>query len=161
MLSYVSKMRRDGTWSVAGLSPFLSERARRRAPKILSYAAVSGAAMLISPRGEIALMEGAAPEVDVKRLARVAQTRCGSSVSMSFPWGKACVYAMPISMGWVLCVLSTTGVDPGQVVERLRRASAVLALALADATPIASGGASPPDSGAPAQAFLAPTSRKN
>jgi hypothetical protein len=145
-----------GSWNAKGLSPFLSERARNRAPQILSYAAVTGAAMLVSPSGEVALFSGAAPEVDVTRIARVAQARCGTSAVASFPWGSICVHSVPVSMGWVLCVLSTGGASPGHVIERARRASAVLALALADSgVPNAGGGDGSPGSGAPAEVLAA------
>jgi len=145
-----------GAWNAKGLSPFLSERARNRAPQVLSYAAVTGAAMLVTPTGEVSLFSGAAPEVDIARIARVAQARCGSSQVASFPWGTICVHAAPVSMGWVLCVLSTSGAAPLQVMERARRASAVLALALADSgVSGGGGGGSSPPSGAPANVFAA------
>jgi len=150
----------DGASNVTQLSPFLSERARARAPLILSYAAAGGAAILISPLGDVALLEGSAPEVDLARLARVVQGRCGSSVTVSFAWQSTCVYATPISMGWVLCVLSSSGIHPGHLIDRLRRASAVLALALSDGGPSGGGrGSSGPPTGAPAQASI--TARKN
>jgi hypothetical protein len=150
-----------GAWSDKGLSPFLTERARSRAPHILSYAASGGAALLISPRGDVALLEGAAPELNLERLARVTQGRCGCSVTVSFAWGSTCVYGIPIAMGWVLCVLPADGVHPGHVLERLRRASAVLALAFEDGgIPNAGNGGAPPEGGAPAHAFV-PTARKN
>lgn len=60
----------DGGWNAKGLSPFLSERARSRAPQVLSYAAVTGAAMLVSPSGEVVLFSGAA-EVDAERIAHL------------------------------------------------------------------------------------------
>jgi len=146
-----------GAWNARGLSPFLSERARSRAPQILSYAAVTGAAMLVSPTGEVALFSGAAPEVDIARIARVAQARCGRSLVASFPWNTVCVHATPVAMGWVLCVISTAGTYPGHIMERVRRASAVLALALAlvdGGAQGAGGGGGAASGGAPAAVFI-------
>jgi hypothetical protein len=39
-------------WTTPGVSAFFTERARSRAPQILSYAAVGGAALLVAPSGE-------------------------------------------------------------------------------------------------------------
>jgi hypothetical protein len=142
----------DGGWNAKGLSPFLSERARSRAPQVLSYAAVTGAAMLVSPSGKIVLFSGTAAEVDVERIVRVAAALGGASAVTSFAEGTTCVHAAPVCMGWMLCVLSTVGTYPGQVIERLRRASVVLALALVDGVAPGSGGGPGPD-GAPAQVF--------
>jgi hypothetical protein len=144
----------QGSWSSSGLSPFLSERARSRAPQVLSYAAVTGAAMLVSPRGEVVLLSGST-EADVERVARLAEHLGGTSAVVSFAHGNTCVHAAPVCMGWMLCIMSTVGAYPGQVVERLHRASAALALALVDGvSPGAGGGRHGPD-GAPAQVFAA------
>ena len=143
----------DGGWNAKGLSPFLSERARSRAPQILSYAAVTGAAMLVSPSGEVVLFSGTA-EVDVERVVRVAAALGGASAVTSFAEGTTCIHAAPVCMGWMLCILSTVGAYPGQVIERLRRASEVLALALVDGVATGSGGGPGPD-GAPAEVFAA------
>ena len=121
----------DGSWSSSGLSPFLSERARSRAPQILSFAAVTGAAMLVSPHGEVVLVSGSS-EVDIERVVRLAEALGGSSKVVSFTHDGTCVHAAPVCLGWMLCVLSTVGAYPGQIIERLQRASAVLALALVD-----------------------------
>ena len=70
-----------------------------------------------------------------------------------FRVGTTCVHAAPVCHGWTLCVLSTAGVHPSFVVDRLRRASHVLALALVDGVapdPQASG-----NGGAPAEVFAA------
>jgi hypothetical protein len=142
----------QGIWSSAGRSPFLSERARSRAPQVLSYAAVTGAAMLVSPRGEVVLRSGST-EVDVERVARLAEHRGAATAVVSFAHGNTCVHAGPVSMGWMLCVLSTVGVYPGQVIERLHRASHVLALALADGVAPRSGGGGHGPAGAPAEVF--------
>jgi hypothetical protein len=120
-----------GTWNLGGASPFLSERARTRAPQVLLYAAVAGAAMLISPAGAVVLFSGEAPEIDIARVARSAAALSGHD-SISFRVGATCVHAAPVCLGWVLCVLSTAGVQPSLVIDRLRRASHVLALALTD-----------------------------
>ena len=151
----------DGAWNAKGLSPFLSERARSRAPQVLSYAAVTGAAMLVSPSGEIALFSGAAAELDLARVARVASGRSGGEAITSFMCGTACVHAAPVCMGWTLCLLSTAGVYPGLVLERLRRASAVLAMALVDGPSPRSGGGDSGNGAPPAEAFAArlPTRR--
>jgi hypothetical protein len=144
----------DGGWNAKGLSPFLSERALSRAPQVLSYAAVTGAAVPVSPRGEVVLFSGST-EVDIERIARLAAALGGTSAVVSFAEGTTCVHAAPVCMGWMLCILSTVGVYPGQVVERLHRASAVLALALVDGVaPGSGGGRSGPD-GAPAEVFAA------
>jgi hypothetical protein len=139
----------EGRWTTSGLSPFLSERARSRAPQVLSYAAVTGAALLVSPRGEVVLRSGAA-EVDDARVARLAAALGGSTALVSFAHGSSCVHAAPVCMGWMLCVLSTVGAAPGQVIERLQRASAVLALALVDGVAPGTAGGSG-GHGAPAE----------
>jgi hypothetical protein len=138
-----------GSWKSSGLSPFLTDRARDRAPQILSFAAVTGAAMLVSPSGEVVLFSGAA-EVDVERIARLARALGGADAVTSFAEGTTCVHAAPI---WMLCVLSTVGAYPGDVIERMRRASAVLGLALVDGVTPGSGGHGPASGGAPAEVF--------
>lgn len=143
------------------MSPFLSERARKRAPQILSYAAVGGVAVLVSPRGEIVMVSGAATEVDLEGVARRVSGLASANGHRSFKVGNACVHALPVTMGWVLCVMSTLGVHPGPIVERLRRAGAVMAMALMDgAAPSSSGGGSG-SGGAPAEVALAPKHRAN
>lgn len=122
----------EAGYRAKGLSPFLSERARERAPQILSFAAVTGAAILVSPGGEVVLSSGSVDELDTESVARIARDRGGADVLTSFRCGSTCVHAAPICTGWMLCILSTTGVYPGLVVERLLRASSVLALALLD-----------------------------
>jgi hypothetical protein len=73
----------DGSWKRSGLSPFLSERARSRAPQVLSYAAVTGAALLVSPTGEVVLFAGTA-EADLERVARLAAHLGGTTAVVSF-----------------------------------------------------------------------------
>jgi hypothetical protein len=90
-----------GGWNAKGLSPFLSGRARSRAPQVLSYAAVTGAAMLVSPGGEVVLFSGTAAEVDVERIVRVAAALGGASAVTSFAEGTTCVHAAPVCMGWM------------------------------------------------------------
>jgi hypothetical protein len=139
-----------GAWSMGGASPFLSERARTRAPQVLSYAAVTGAAMLISPAGAVVLFSGEAPEIDLARVAQAAAALAKQD-SRSFRVGATCVHAAPVCLGWVLCVLSTAGVHPSLVIERLRRASHVLALALMDG--VGPGGSGTRGGSAPAEVF--------
>ena len=101
----------DGRWRANGLSPFLSERARIRAPEILSFAAVTGAAMLVSPRGEVVLASGSTSDADGDRIARIARAQGGGERITSFTFGTICVHTAPVCMGWMLCVLSTSGVS--------------------------------------------------
>ena len=148
-------------WKQGGPSPFLTERARIRAPQVIQYAAVPGAAMLVSPAGAVVLWTGDAGEVDAVRVARSVAGLGARHEVTSFRIGTACVHAAPVCHGWMLCVLSTSGVNPSFVIERLRRASYVLALALVDG--VAPGGPGDAGSGgAPAEvsAALLPA-RKN
>jgi hypothetical protein len=150
------------SWNTTGLSPFLSERARSRAPEILSYAAVTGAAMLVSPNGEVVLFTGAAAELDIERIARRARGFGGSENVVSFSDATTCIHAGPVCRGWMLCVLSTMGAAPAQVIERLRRASSVLALALVDGGGARSRGGGSGSGGLPAEVFARqPSPRKN
>lgn len=137
--------------------PFRSERAAARAPEILSYCALAGGAFLISPSGAVALRTGSAADIDATRVARVALARASRHEGniLSFVDGRTCVYAAAVGQGWTLCVLSTLGVQPVALVERLRRASHVLALALVDSGPRGPGGNPPNDGGAPAEVFAA------
>ena len=142
-------------WSTPGVSPFFTERARSRASQILSYAAVGGAALLVDPSGEIVMASGSIGGIDAERLARLARG-AASGPRGSFKVGSACVHVTPITAGWTLCAVST-GIPPGVILERLRRASAVMALALVDGgeTPGSAGGG-PAPSGAPVEiAFTA------
>ena len=88
--------------------------------------------MLVSPSGAVVLFSGDAPEADAGRIARTATALGASHEVTSFRVGTVCVQAAPVCQGWTLCVLSTAGVHPSFVIERLRRASHVLALALED-----------------------------
>ena len=141
-------------WRIGGPSPFLTERARTRAPQVLAYAAAPGAAMLVAPSGAVVLFSGEATEVDAARIGRAAAAALGATRDVSsFRVGTTCAHAAPVCHGWTLCVLSTAGVQPSLVIERLRRASHVLALALFD------GNTPPPgdsgSGGAPAEVFAA------
>lgn len=108
---------------------------------------MSGAALLVSPRGEVALVSGTALDVDLEGIARRAIAVGGAN---AHEVGNACVHALPVTMGWMLCVVSTLRVHPGPILERLRRAGAVMALALVDgSSPMSGEGGSSP-SGAPA-----------
>lgn len=137
-------------WST-GSSPFLTERARARAPQILSYAAVTGGALLLAPNGKVVLFSGAAGEADLERIARIAAALGAADKVVAFKEHNVCVHAAPVCMGWTLCVLSTVGAFPGDVVERLRRASAVMALALVDGVPSGGGTGGAGPEGAPAE----------
>jgi hypothetical protein len=64
------------------VSPFLTERARSRAPQILAYAAFTGAAILVSPTGEVALSSGASVEIDAARIARIVAARDAPTAPM-------------------------------------------------------------------------------
>lgn len=139
---------------MGGPSPFLTERARTRAPQVLSYAAVAGAAMLVSPLGAVVLFSGDAPEVDADKIARIASALAAGRDARSFRVGAMCVHAAPVCLGWTLCVLSTAGVHPSFVIDRLQRASRVLALALTDVVGTGTSGGSG-SGGAPAEAFAA------
>jgi hypothetical protein len=123
---------------------------------------VTGAAMLVAPSGEVALFSGTDAEVDLEHIARVARALDGAESVVSFKHDNVCVHAAPVCLGWMVCVLSTVGAYPGQVVERLRRASAVLALALVDGVSSGSGGGRPGPDGAPAEVFAwRPLLRRN
>jgi hypothetical protein len=139
------------------LPPFRSERAAARAPEILRYCALAGGAFLISPSGAVSLRSGSAMEIDTARVARVALARASRHRGdvLSFVTGRTCVYAAAIGQGWTLCVLSTLGAQPVAIIERLRRASRVLALALVDGSPGGPVGSPPNDGGAPAEVFAA------
>ena len=143
-----------GGWNAGGPSPFMTTRARERAPQVLAYAAVPGAAMLISPAGEVVLLSGDACGIDVARVARAATAIGAARGPTSFRSGSTCIHSAPICQGWTLCVLSNAGVHPAFVFERMRRASRVLALALSDGSGPSSGGFG--SGGAPAELFVAP-----
>ena len=108
--------------------------------------------MLVSPSGSVVLSSGDATDADADRIARTATALGAGHAVTSFRVGTVCVHAAPVCHGWTLCVLSTFGVHPSFVIERLRRASHVLALALEDG--IATGGrGSSGDGGAAAEVF--------
>lgn len=142
-----------------GVSPFFTERARSRAPQILSYAAVGGAALLVAPSGEVVMMSGSVAEMDLDRVAHLANAAAAAS-RRSFKVGSACVHVTPITAGWTLCAISTE-IAPGVILERLRRASAVMALALVDGgSPRSPGGGSAP-SGSPTEVAIPIRQRVN
>jgi hypothetical protein len=89
------------------LWPFLTERARERAPKVLEYAAATGSAALVSPQGEVVL------------------AHFGADLEAT------CVHTIPVCHGWSLLVSVPAGMTC--LGDRLRKASRVLALALTDA----------------------------
>lgn len=133
-------------WGAPGISPFFTDRARSRAPQILSYAAVGGAALLVAPSGELVMVSGSVAGIDLQRVARLA--RGMSSTRGPFKIGDACVHAAPVTAGWTLCAIAV-GIDPRIIADRLRRASGVMALALVDGGASGSGGSAP--SGSPAE----------
>lgn len=141
-------------WGAPGVSPFFTERARTRAPQILSYAAVGGAALLVAPSGEVVMTSGSLTGVDLGRVTRLARGAVSASRS-SFKLGSACVHTRPITAGWTLCVISSE-IAPRVVLERLERASAVMALALVDGGSARSSGGGSAPSGSPAE-VAAPT----
>ncbi len=108
--------------------------------------------MLVSPSGAVVLFSGDADEADTDRIARTATALGAGRTVTSFRSGAVCVHAAPVCHGWTLCVLSTVGVHPSFVIERLRRAGYVLALALEDG--VRPGGHGSGDGGAPAEVFL-------
>jgi hypothetical protein len=139
-------------WSGTAM-PLLSDRARDRLPQVLDFAAVTGAAMLLAPSGEIACESGSALELDTAHLARLAARAvrtAGDRAHVSFSHAGVCVHAAPIGAGWALCIVSSVGAQPSAVLDRLTRAGRVLALALRD-VPFASGGRGGGPTGAPAE----------
>jgi hypothetical protein len=92
---------RSERWSAPGVSPFFTERARTRAPQILSYAAVGGAALLVAPSGDVVMMSGSMVGLDLARVARLPNGTASAS-RRSFKVGSACVHVTPITAGWTL-----------------------------------------------------------
>jgi hypothetical protein len=136
-----------------GVSPFLTERARERAPKILEYAATPGVAMLISPHGDAVMTSGAVQDVDVESVARAAFAVGARRQLTSFRLQSGCVHVARLSGRWLLCVVAFVELTPGAALERLRKAANVFRLALVDGgAPHTSGDGGA--SGAPAQAFV-------
>jgi hypothetical protein len=121
-----------------------------RAPQALEYAALAGAAIVVSPAGEIVLARGASPELDLGRVARVAAALVEDDTK-TFAFGTTCAHAAPIGRGWTMCVVSTHDVQPAVAADRLRRASRILKMALLDAAP--RPGPTPGPDAPPAQDF--------
>ena len=142
-------------WRAAPLSPFVSERARSRAPQILAFAGLTGAAALVAPDNEIVLSSGTAADIDLTHVACVARMVGGGRGVVSFREGASCVHAKPVVDGWMLCIVSTFGVTPALVIDRLERASHVLALALRDGGGVGGGSTGSGPSGASAEVALA------
>lgn len=140
------------TWKRGGASPFLTGRARERAPQVIEYAAASGAAALVSPSGEIVLFAGSAVDVDLTRIARTARLLGAARTDVCFRAGEVCVQAAPVVHGWTLCVISIPPVAPSVTAERLHKAAHVLALALLDS--VSPSGAGTPQGPAPAEAAV-------
>jgi hypothetical protein len=136
---FVARTAEDSTWwksdEANAFRPKcgeLTERARARAPQILAYAAAPGAAMLVAPSGAVVPSSGEASDVDACRVGHAVTALGANHEVSSFRLGTTCVHAAPVGHGFSLCILSTAGVHPSFVIERLRRARHVLALALAD-----------------------------
>lgn len=144
-------------WRIGGPSPFLTERARTRAPEVLAFAAGGGVAVLVAPDGGLAMAsEGSLDldlDLDLDRVARLASRLGGARRAIAFSLEGACVHAAPVHRGWMLCVASRDPVSPLARAERARRAAHVLALALADAAPPGSSSGSP-GSAAPVSLFV-------
>jgi hypothetical protein len=136
---------------------------RSKAPQILAYAGLTGVALLVSPRGEIALSsrEATPAEDGIAEVVAARMRRDSSNAVLAFAHpGYASVHAVHVSMGWVFCVVSTFEVSSAGVIERLRRSRNVLALAFS-AKRAGSGSAGGRNgSGSPAEAFMfAPVAR--
>ena len=146
-------------WRLGGPSPFFTERARERAPVIVDYAAAPGAAFLVSPAGDVVLYSGSIDDAEASRIARAVRTR-GDADGVRFlrvdgKW----VHFASVCRGWLLCVVTATTTDSDVTLDRTRRASRVLAMALVDGgVPGNSGGAAP--SGAPAEVLAEPPRRR-
>ena len=146
-----------GLWNTRGVSPFFTERARSRAPRILSYAAVGGTALLVDPSGQVVMVSGTVDGVDLEAVAQLAEAAAASH-RRSFEFGGTSVQVAPVTAGWTLCALPVD-LTPEAMNGRLARASAVMALALVDGRrPCGSG--SPP-SGAAAEVVLPNRERTN
>lgn len=144
-------MSRDG-WRLDGPSPFFTERARERAPKIVDYAAAPGAAFLVSPAGDVVLYSGSINDAEASKIAGAVGSRGDADGVRFLRLDGKWVHFASVCGGWVLCVVSTTATDLDVTLDRTRRASRVLAMALVDGgAPGSSGGAAP--SGAPAEVF--------
>lgn len=122
-------------------SPFVSPRARLRAPQALAFAGLTGAAMVLSPAGEVALFSGSAQDIDAGQVARIAvrALRAAKDDLVSFSYEGCRVHAAPLGLGWTLCVMSNVGVYPAAVADRLRRALRFLTVALRDGRVLGSG----------------------
>jgi hypothetical protein len=114
--------------------PFSTEHARNRAEDVLAYVGVTGAAMLVSPEGEVAMTRGAVDALDVQAVARTATSSGAADRLVHFTVGGACVHAAPVFGGWVLCVVSTYPVAPVEMTERVAKAAYVLRPAFTDGT---------------------------
>ena len=139
-------------WRIGGPSPFFTERARERAPVIVDYAAAPGAAFLLSPAGDVVLYSGSIDDAEASRIAGAIRTRGGADGVRFLRFDGKWVHFASVCRGWCLCVVTTTAADSDETLDRTRRASRVLAMALVDGgSPGNSGGAAP--SGAPAEVF--------
>lgn len=105
--------------------------------------------MLLAPTGELVMAAGDGLGLDLDRVARLAR-RMAARGRRAFQIGKTCVHVLPLTAGWTLCAI-TRDIEPSAVISRLRRARAVLALALEDGAATGSDGGS---SGSPAQVAI-------
>ena len=122
----------DVGYRSAGSSPFLTARAKARAPHIMEYAASAGAAVLISPSGASVIECGTVDAIDVARIVRSVGVQHATDAHRSFRADAFCVHVAPVVDGFVLCIVSADAIAPAFTAERLRKAARVLALALMD-----------------------------
>ncbi|AKV02285.1 hypothetical protein AKJ09_08948 [Labilithrix luteola] len=147
-------------WKLGASSPFLSDRARARAPQIVDYAAAGGGAILVSPAGDVVLSRGTNDDLERRLVVRTARQLGGAERLASFQVGRFCVHAAPVRDGWMLCTLSCASISPTILVDRLKRASHVMALALLDGEMPKGGGSSGPQS-ASARIYVFPKTRRS
>jgi hypothetical protein len=71
-------------------------------------ASLTGAAMVLSPAGEVALCSGSVQDIDAGQVARIAvrALRAAKDDLVSFSYEGCCVHAAPLGLGWTLCVMS-------------------------------------------------------
>lgn len=148
-------------WKLGAASPFLTERARARAPQIVDYAAAGGGAVLVSPAGDVILSRGSIDDLERRLVVRTARQLGATERLASFQVGRFCVHAAPVRDGWILCTLSCASISPTILVARLKRASHVMALALLDNGTSKPNGVSSGPEGASARIYVFPKIRQN
>jgi hypothetical protein len=130
--------------------PFRSPRIAAKVPEVLAYAGLTGFAFLVSPEARVGPHTGMRSNIDAESVAFLVSSRNwtydGDEIPSFRHPGCVAVHATHVSMGWVLCVVSTVCVPSAALVERLRRARDVLALGFtSEAAPAggAGGGGGP------------------